>query len=162
MDSIITTPTDNQRRDFTPIVEPGKKKSVLDEFNEKLAEEMQKANKKGLPFCDRAARDDFKDGYESQAKISAREHGFVKADDIKPVKLDWAKYSDLKNFDKLKEDEVFDEYQSKKLPGHDVTLKKVVYKFKGYSNIYTVMEDVPSAVRRAKDKLVEIPTSKKK
>jgi hypothetical protein len=156
MEGIITTPTDNQKKDFVAIVDPSRKKSVQEEFEEKLSEEQQKATKKGLPFCDRAARDDFKEGYEDQAKKSMKQYGFVKRDDIKPVKLNWAKYSDLKNFEVIEEGETYDRYLTRVNPGLEVYSKKTVYKFNGYSNKYTIMEDGPSSLRRARQRLKEL------
>ena len=156
MEGIIVAPTDNQKKDFTPIIDPSKRKSVQEEFNEKLNEEMQKAMKKGLPFCDRAAKDDFKEGYEEQAKKSMRENGYVKREDIKPVKLDWSKYSNLKNFEVIQEGETYDRYLTRINPGLEIFAKKTVYKFIGYSNKYTIMEDGPSSIRRARQKLKDL------
>lgn len=161
VDSIIRTPTDEERRDFTPIAEPGKRKTVKEVFIEKLNEEQAKANKKGLPFCDRAAKDDFEEHYESQAKKSMKEHGYVKMEDIKPVKINWEKYSDLKNFELIDEGEVFDEFLTKRNPGLTVNAWKKVYKFKGYSNKYTLMEDGPSSIARAIKARQELEKSNK-
>jgi hypothetical protein len=157
MNGIIRSPTEEERKNFIPIVDPAKRKlSIEDEFKRKLGEEQQKAQKKGLPFCERAAKDDFYEGYQTQAKTSLKLNGYVKAEDIKPVEINWAKYSDLKNFELMEEGEVNDEYLTKKNPGLDVNVKKAMYKFKGYSNTYTMMEDASSAIRRARQKLKDL------
>jgi hypothetical protein len=153
MDSIIREPTKDELRDFTPIISPSRagKKSTEQKFLEELSQKVQAALKTGKPFAERVARDDFYDHYNQQAKLSLRKNGYVDPDDIKPVKMDWAKYSDLKNFDVEEEGEINDEFLTKRNPGLSVNVKFTKYKFKGYSNIYMVMEDGPSAIRRAKD-----------
>ena len=163
MEEIIRTPTESEKKDFIPIVDPSKRKlTVQEEFNERLGEEMQKAMKKRLPFCDRAARDDFKEGYDTQAQKSLRANGYVKAEEIKPVKIDWKKYSDLTNFDVIEEGETYDEFASKRNPGLDVYSSFIKYRYKGYSNTYTIMEDGPTAIRRARQKIKELEDLKKK
>ena len=77
-------------------------------------------------------------------------HLITTREEIKPVKINWNKYSDLSNFEVLEEGETPDEYLTKKHPGLDVRIKKVVYRFKGYSNKYTVMEEPSLAIQRAK------------
>jgi len=156
MDGIIREPTASESQDFTPIVNPKGKKSLRDEFNQKLGDEVFKANKKGLPFAERACLDDFNEGYETQLKRCMKQYGFIKADEIKPVKIDWNKYSDLDNFEKIDEGEVSDGDLSKKNPGLNVMVKKVVYRYKGYVNKYTIMEDGPSAVTRAENRRDEL------
>ena len=67
--------------------------------------------------------------------------------------IDWKKYSNLKNFEVIEEDERFDPHLTKINPGLHVTSKKTVYRFKGYEHLYIVMEDGPSSIRRAQQKL---------
>lgn len=141
-------------------MEPNKKKTAEELFNHKLGEEMQKALKKELPFCDRAAKDDFYGHYREQAQKSLRANGYVKAEDIKPIEMDWSKYSDINNFEFLEEGEVPDEYLTKKHPGLDIQVAKKVYRFKGYSNKYTLMESATSAILRARKKLKELEGAK--
>ena len=164
MDGILRTPTNADKESIGTdnlkvsewIGDPSSKNSVKSQFDDKLNEEMEKAHKKGLPFCDRAARDDFNDGYKGQAEASLRKNGFVKVEDIKPVKIVWSKYSDLKNFELVEEGEVADEILTKKNPGLNVSVAKKTYQFKGYSNKYVMMEDGPSAIRRARLALKEL------
>jgi hypothetical protein len=154
---IIRTPSEIERKDFIPISDPSKvKKTIKELFEERLNEEMQKALKKELPFCDRACRDDFNDGYKQQAEKSLRLNGYVKSEDIKPVEIVWEKYSDLNNFELLEEGETYDEFLTRRNPGLTVMAKKKVYKFKGYSNKYTVMESGPDSIARARLKLKEL------
>ena len=109
-------------------------------------EEIQKAIKLGLPFADAAVRADLKDIQDKALKTWSRQ-GYVESEYKFPT-INWAKYSDLKNFDLLKEDTKHDEYLSKiyRLP---VYVKFKQYQFKGFSNTYTVMEPQESAVQRA-------------
>jgi len=158
MEQIEREPTTDEKRDFTPLRlgAPRKKKNAQQLFNEELGLEMQKAIKKKLPFADKVARDDFKDYYEGQVKISIRKNGFLEPSEIKPLKMNWAKYSDLKNFEVIKEDERLDENLSKRNPGLNVMVKLTKYKFAGYSNVYTIMESGPDAVLRAKANLKKL------
>ena len=141
-------PTDAEKADFVPLFDKPKK-SVEDTFLNMLGKKQQEALKKGLPFCDRAAKDDFYDYYNEQTKLSMRKNGYVKVEEIKPIKIDWEKYSELKNFELTEEDEKRDSHLSDKhrIP---VYVKFKVYKFKGYSNIYRVMEDSEDAIARAR------------
>lgn len=157
MNKIIREPTTDEKRDFVPI--EGKHKRKLDakeQFEEDLANQEQKAiktEKNGvrLPFAAQPARNDFNDYYELEVKKNIRLNGYLEADEIKPLKMDWSKYSDLKNFEILDEGETQDEYLTKVNPGLFVQAKYIKYKYKGYSNTYTCMEDGPNSLKRAKD-----------
>jgi hypothetical protein len=56
--------------------------------------------------------------------------GFIPKELVNAPKIDWAKYSDLKNFVLLDEGERNDEHLTKRNPGIDVMVKKKVYQFK--------------------------------
>lgn len=144
--------------DFVPIEGRKKRKLTAEElFNETLASEEQKAIKTldkdnvGLPFAARAARDDFKDYYDLEVKKNIRLNGYLEPSEIKPLKMNWAKYSDLKNFEIIDEGEAQDEYLTKVNPGLFVQARYKKYQFKGYSNTYSCMEDGPSSLKRAKE-----------
>jgi hypothetical protein len=162
-DGIIRTPTESEKKDFIPIVNPSRReKTEIEKFNEELGKKMQICISNGVPFCDKAARDDFKDYWEDEVKKNVRKNGYLKPEEIKPFKINWTKYSDLNNFEIIDEKEVSDEYETKKHPGLDIKFKTTIYKFKGYSNTYSVMEDKPSAIRRAREKLKELEEVTKK
>jgi len=146
---IVRRPSEEARRDFTPIIDPGRKMNEKEKFEEEIAKQMQLAHSKGLPFAEKVARDDFNDHYEKQAKLSMRKRGYVNAADIKPVQMDWEKYSDIKNWELVNEGERYDEHLSKRL-NLEVYFKYKKYKFKGYNFTDTVMEDKGQAVARAK------------
>lgn len=155
MEGIIRQPKDEEigpgiteSDGYIPIV--GRKLTEEDLFNQKLGEEMQKAIVKKLPFAEKAVKDVMKEWKEDKIKAVGR-LGYVPKELVNPPKIDWAKYSDLKNFVVVSEGERADEQSSKRNPGLDVMAKLTRYQFKGYSNIYTVMEDGPSAIRRAKE-----------
>lgn len=158
----ITRPQTPEEKDLTPIGPDGntlgfisidktiRKPETADvRFTKELQQQEALATKKGLPFARQVARDDFKDYFENQAKMSQRRHGYVKPEDIKPIKVDWEKYSDLKNFELISEREVNDEHLSKR-HNKQVMINTKKYKFKGYSYTYTVQEEPMKAVARAK------------
>ena len=138
---------------FIPIV--GKKKSDEDLFNERLGQEMLKATEQGLPFAEKAVKDVMIEWKEDQ-KRSVKKLGYITKELVNPPKIDWAKYSDLKNFKVLSEGERDDEQASKRNPGLNVKAKLTRYQFKGYSNVYTVMEDGPSSITRAEKRKLEL------
>lgn len=148
---IIRSPTEDERKDFIPIADPKRRKKTAQEmFDEELCSHQQNAAKKKLPFAEKAAKDDFNDYYKGIVQVHMRKYGYVKFEEIKPIKMDWAKYSDLKNFEVIEEDEKYDENLSKHNPGLTVMIKFTKYKYKGYDNTYQVNEDGPSAIARAK------------
>lgn len=157
MDStIIRTPTEDERKDFIPLIEPRRKeKNARDKFNEALCKAQQEASKKGLPFAEKAARDEYEDYYKDITKNHMRKYGYIKMDEIKPIKIDWTKYSDLKNFEVIDEGEKNDENLTKQNPGIRVMIHWKQYKYKDYDNLYQVNEDASSAIIRAKKKAKE-------
>jgi hypothetical protein len=153
---IIRSPTEEERKDFIPIADPRKRgKNAKEKFEEELCNHQQEAAKKGLPFCDRAVKDDFNDYYKNQVQTHTRKYGYVKVEEIKPIKMDWNKYSDLKNFELLEEGERFDEHLTKINPGLTVMIKWTRYKYRDYENEYMIMESGSDAINRAKKKLKE-------
>ncbi len=129
-----------------------KKRNAKERFEDTLSSEEQKALKQSKPFAAQPARLEFNDYYELEVKKNIRLNGYLVIEDIKPFKMDWTKYSDLKNFEVIEEDEREDEHLSRKNPGLDVQFKYTKYKYIGYSNTYTVMEHRDSALKRAKEK----------
>jgi len=162
-ETIIRDPTRSELRDFVPLQTPsGKVKSPQDRFSESIAVEQQKAMKKGLPFAEAAVRAEAKD-MATEAEKKWKRQGYVDKD-WNP-KIDWNRYSDLKNFEEVDKGHVHDRYLSNvhRLP---VFINYVRYKFKGFSNTYTVMEGEETAVQRARDavenrKPIEKPTKDK-
>ena len=118
-------------------------------FQAELAKQQEIANKKGLPFASAAARADWKDNLDEQAKRSLRKNGYVNSNDIKIPDIDWSKYSDLNNFELIEEGETYDDQLSKRY-SKPVYVARKTYRFKGFSNKYRIMEDAYSAVNRAK------------
>ena len=146
----IRTPSVDERRDFVPILTAqGIPETAEDKFRKKLAEEKLKATQKGLPFAGVVAMDEFNSYYKSQKEEQMRKFGYI-AEEIKPLKVDWAKYSDLKNFDVLEESERVDEQLSKRT-NKQIFLKYKVYQFKGFYHRYTVMEDGQAAIKRIEE-----------
>ncbi len=142
---------------FIPIMGPDNKPTAENIFVKEAMKQEKIANKKGLPFAMQVALEEFKEYFENQAKIHLRKYGYIKRNEIKPLKVDWEKYSDLKNFKKIKEGEVPDDNLSNKNPGLFVTIKKTEYRFKGYERyMYRVMEGKESAIRRARAKISEM------
>jgi len=149
------TPQDLSRPDevgdlvgFLPLETPGGRvKTPMEKFLERLTLEREKAMKKGLPFCDAAARADVEDIRVKIDKELSRQ-GFVTSKI--PTDLDWSKYSDLKNFEIIDEGEKLDAELTKH---HRVTVnvRYKTYKFKGFKNTYTVMESGEEALQRALD-----------
>lgn len=147
--------TDESSQAFVPIAVPGGRvKSVQERFNERINIEEQKAKAKGLPFATWAIRDEMKDLRDELHKKFKRQ-GYVKDFKIPTLNdIKWEKYSDLKNWEIVKEDKVRDPAFSK---DHKVSVyrKRIVYRYKGYSNTCTVMEDADIALTRALDALEE-------
>ena len=144
--------TEEERRDFGDIG-PYKRKDSKVLFLEKLGKKRLEAAKKKIPFFKKAAMDDFQDYYKEEVKKSLRKNGYVKIEDIKPIDIDWGKYSSPDNIELLEVEEIRDAHVSKKHP-FDVFVRTFRYKYKGYgqdgvSNI-SVMEDEVYAVKRAR------------
>ena len=149
-DELYGDTNDDTSKAFIPLQTPsGKVLSPVDKFNITISEYQVKAIKKGLPFAEASARADLKDIQDELLKRWSRQ-GYVNKDEL--PKIDWGKYSDLKNFDKLSEGSTRDAGMSKE---HKVAVnvKWVKYKYKGFSNTYTVMEDPTESLTRALDTL---------
>jgi len=153
----IIRPQTTEEKDMSPISSDGNttgfisivgnKNTAETNFKKQLQKE-QKRLGNTKPFADQVAQADFDDYYQEQAKISMRKNGYVKANEIKPFKLDLTKYSDLKNFKLIDEKEVPDAGLTNryKVP---VFLKTKIYKYKGFNKKYRIMEDGAKALQRA-------------
>jgi len=129
---------------------PRRTKNAREKFEVELHKAEADATMNGLPFARHVAREDFNQAIKSQVDKQLREYGSIeKPEELKLPKIDWNKYSDLKNFDKIKEHERPDTNLSKHNPGLNVMSKVVTYKFKGYGFIYKVMEGGPESISRA-------------
>lgn len=158
--SIIRDSTPEEKKDFQNIgfkEDTGKQK-----FENELAKAGQDAIKKGLPFAEKAARDEFKDYYDAQVKENIRKNGYLDVSEIKPIKMDFNKFMDIKNFELVEEGEINDANLSKHNPGLNVMVAFKKWKFKGYNNTYTVMESGPDAILKARKHLRELEGEKKK
>lgn len=149
---IIRTPTESERLDMKVIDEPGKKKTNQERFTELLGKQELIAMKEKVPFASQSARDDWKD-LNDQWRKNFKRLGYAETKQPSIDDFDFSKYKKLKNFEVLCEDEVLDKYLTGLNPGLTVTIKKKEYKYKGYSNIYRVMEEGSKAVKRAQDRL---------
>ena len=149
-ESIIRTPTEIERKDFTPILGVPKGRDARKNFIDECARQQQKASKEKLPFADFAAMNDFDDYYKIEKQKNIRKNGYLKLKEIKPLTIDWTKYSDIKNFNKIDEGETMDASLSKN-NNVTVSLKWTKYQYKGYKHPITVMEEPLKAVARAKE-----------
>ena len=148
--NIIRNPNAEELRDFTPLMtRKGKTKSKEAIFSDTIAKKEKEAMSKGLPFASIVVREEYKDELDKQAKASVRKNGFLDPKDIKIPKIDWERYSDLKNFELIDEGEKFDEHLSKR-QNKQISVKWKKYRFKGFSNTYRVMEEPMKAIERAK------------
>jgi hypothetical protein len=145
--------TQEERMDFEPI---GKEDNAKSRFYDELTKKEQESIKKGLPFASIVAINDFKDAHEGQIKGNIRKNGYLVPSELKAIKMDWKKYSDVSNFDLIKEDEISDPNLTKHNPGLNVMIAYRTYKYKGYNNTYQVMESPTDAILRARKKLKEL------
>ena len=141
-------PADETSKAFEPILLPGgripKTPHVL--FEEVMSKESQKATRNKLPFAEATARADYRDKLEEWEKTYRRQGYAIKK---KPTfeDIDWGKYSDLKNFELIDEGQTRDKGLSKEYKV-SVFVRWKKYKFKGFSNTYTVMEDPDDSLAR--------------
>ena len=143
MAGIIRPPTVAEKKDFIPLVGGGKNAEA--EFVKQVHAQKNKANKKGLPFCDAAAKQDWEELSRQQRIKLQNKYGYIKWDEFKQPTIDWEKYSDVKNFKLLKEDKRLDRYQTNKL-NREVWYKYRVYQYKGFEHYtYTIMEPYENA-----------------
>ncbi|MCH7534277.1 MAG: hypothetical protein IH948_00745 [Bacteroidetes bacterium] len=119
--------------------------SLRNEFAGKLATLQQEAQKNGLPFARIPAKDDVEEVEALKTKTLKRQGHLV---GWKEPKIDWSKYSNLKNFDVIDEGQVQDANLSK-LHRIPVFVKYKTYQYKGYENTYRVMEIVEVSLQRA-------------
>jgi len=153
-DNLFREPTASDKQYFDiDLNKPKRQKTSHEKFETELGEKELEATKKGLPFAKVVARADFQAAIKSQIDEQLRQYGSVEyPEKIKLPEMDWNKYSDLKNFELIDEGETYDPYLTKTNPGLSVNASKKVYRFKGYGNKYTVMEDGPGAIKRAQEK----------
>lgn len=141
---------------------PGKdlssrKLTSTERFEIELHKHEQEATKKGIPFARHAARDDFNREIKSQKEDQLRKYGRIAyPEKLTLPKLDWDKYSDLKNFELIETKERNDEHLTKTNPGLTVDIMAKVYRYKGYGNKYTIMESGPDAIARAVKKRAQL------
>jgi len=129
---------------------PKRSKNAREKFEIELNNEEAIATTNNLPFARQVAREEFNQAIKSQVDAQLREYGSIeKPEELKLPKVDWDKYSNLKNFKVVKTHERPDTNLSKHNPGLDVKSKVTTYKFKGYGFIYKVMEDEPASIVRA-------------
>jgi len=154
--NILREPTKDEQRNMQVIGQPQPK----DKFTERLHQEKAKAGKKGLPFADAVAKDDWKEAHrlESQRLIRKYGKGYLTKEAIKEYKqpeIDWSKYSDLKNFQVFATKTMKDDDLSKR-NNMPIARTLTVYKFKGYANTYTMMNSEQEAIMEAKKKHDEL------
>lgn len=136
---------------------PGRKNlTSTEKFELELQKHEKKATKAMLPFARQVVREDFKNLIKLQTDEQLREYGRIEfPEKLTPPKIDWSKYSNLKNFKLIETKEVYDKWLTQINPGLRVQSQTKVYKFKGYGNTYSVMEDGPSSIARAQKLVAE-------
>lgn len=150
MQSIERKMTEKEESGLTEDGIPGvdlKKRTKEELFKMELIKHEQEATIKGLPFASQVALDD-REEYQNKVKQTIKRTGYLPKN-FPEFKIDWNKYSNLKNFELVNEKERPDTNLSNKNPGLNVTSKTKCYKFIGYDNRYNVMEDPASSIRRA-------------
>lgn len=152
MAGIYRAQTEDEKRDFSTIG-PDKTKDVTTNFLTELAHVRQECTKNKIPFFKKAAMDDFDDYYKKEVKKSVRKNGFLKLEDIQPIKMNWKTYSSPDNIELVEMIVQRDSYASKKQP-FEVFVRTFRYKFKGYgvkgAHNISIMEDESDAVKRLK------------
>ena len=153
MENIIrpTEPADRKFIDVDLGKPKRKRKTTRQKFQGELSTQEIEANKKGLPFARNQARADFEADLQTQMNAQIKKYGSVEyPEELKVPKMDWSKYSDLKNFTIISEKEREDDNLSNKNPGLNVRSKTVRYQYKDYAvDRYIVMEAGPSSIKRA-------------
>ena len=156
MTEILREPTssDMAAREFgegtmIPLSTPRRRivKSPRDRFNIQIAAKEVEAIKKSLPFAINALRAE-KEEMARMWETRWKRRGY--ADDKKDPqpKVDWERYSNLKNFKVVGEGETHDRDLTKvnKFP---IFIKWIKYKFEEFPESYTVMESAEESVERA-------------
>jgi|SRR3990167_2420017 len=125
-------------------------------YRKEVGKKFADALKNGLPFCDRAAVQDFKEYYETEKRKILKKYGEIKIEylkEIKPFKTDLNEYSNLKNFELVKEYEQIDKDLIKRNPGLHVTRIVKTYQFKGRPFLDIIMEPEAESIQRARKKV---------
>ena len=132
-----------------PLSIPGKRivKSPKDRFETQITKKEIIAIQEGLPFAISALRAETSELARTW-ETRWRRRGYVDDKKDPQPKVDWQRYSNVKNFSILNEGEKLDAELSKvnKFP---VFVKWTKYKFEEFPETYTVMESAESAVERA-------------
>ena len=106
--NIIRDATVDEKKEW---IEIGKEQTIEQRFALMVAKQESICTKKHIPFARRWAYDDFNDKKDELLKEYERKFGVsgtVKID-FEDFKIDWAKYSDTKNFVLLDESEVVED-----------------------------------------------------
>lgn len=153
--NIIRQPTKEEQKNMIIIGETRPR----GEFTELLHKKMQAAAKKGLPFADQVAKEEWAEMHRREARRLFNKYGTgyltkEAINEFKQPKLEWDRYSDLKNFNLIEEDSQFDPNLTKR-HNRQIHTKFKVYKFKEYSKRYTIME--PYADAWKSDKKDSVP-----
>jgi len=145
-------PTIDEKRDFTDIG-PSRIKTPKERFLVELGNARLKAGEKKIPLFKKAAMDDFDEYYQVATKQSLRVHGYIEFSEIKPIKINWEKYSSAENIEFVEVKNIRDANLSKRYT-FDVFFQSFRYRYKGYgvegSYNMSVMEDESIAVKRAR------------
>ncbi len=152
--TIIRPPTKEEQQNMVIIG----KKTPRAIFTEKLFEEKTKAGKKGLPFADQVAREDWDEHNRQESRRLLLKYHTMTLEALKEYKqpeIDWEKYSDLNNFKVVGEQETRDDDLSKRnnIP---VFRRSKIYMYKEYSKRYQMMNSEQEALMEAKRKHDEI------
>ena len=132
-----------------PLSTPGRTivKSPKDKFEKQIMAKEQEAMKEGLPFAISALREETRDLAKAW-ETRWRRRGYVDDKKDPHPRVDWEKYSNLKNFEVVQEGEQLDQ-QLTKVNKFPIFVKWIKYQFKEFPQSYTVMESAESAVERA-------------
>jgi len=151
MNEFFRKQNEDEKRDFEDIA--SKRVDAKNLFLKELSFKRLEALKNKIPFFKKAAIDDFEEYYEEQKKITLKKYGFVNFAVIKPININWEKYSSPANIELMEITEIFDNELSKR-NNFDVHLKCFRYKYKEYGlpgeHNLSVMEDATDAVKRAR------------
>jgi len=152
VNTIYREQNQDEKRDFRDIG-PYKKKDPKVNFLTDLANKRSEKTKQKIPFFKKAAIDDYEEYYKEEVRKSIKKNGYMKPEDIKPIKMDWNKYSSPDNIVLVEITVQRDSYASKKQP-FEVFVRTYRYKYDGYGeegayNI-SIMEDEQDAVKRLK------------
>ena len=129
---------------------PKRQLNAREKFEVELHKQEAIATRNGKPFARHIAREEFNKKIKEQVDKQCREYGSVeKPEELKLPKVDWDRYSNLKNFELIKTHERADGNLSRANPGLSVKIEFKTYKFKGYGFLYKTSESGPDAIARA-------------